>query len=123
AHRETASQSAVPNCKKVEDAMTFLCTSIQQRLHEFKKGFEVFWGDMSKKSFERMRRQIESNHAGMGAVLCAVTVKMRDWSKNFPDNNTGGASTRLKYVTSKLEPGLEQLKSAESDARKATAQG
>jgi hypothetical protein len=117
-HREVcALQGSVASCKKVEDALKFLCTSIEERLTEFKGGFEAFWGNMNKKSFERLRRQVEGNHTSMGAVLCGVTVKMRDWSKTFPDNNTGGTSTRLKHVTTKLEPGLEQLRVSENDAR------
>src|SRR2546422_9363027 len=117
-HREVAaSPAAVARCRKVEEALKFLCTSIQGRLDEFKAGFESFWGGMSRKSFERLRRQVEGNHAGMGATLCGVTVKMRDWSRKFPDDNAGSASERLKYVMEQMEPGLEKLKQAENDAR------
>jgi hypothetical protein len=122
-HREVcASQGSVASCKKVEDSLTFLCGSIDERLNEFRKGFEAFWGNMNKKSFERLRRQVEGNHTSMGAVLCGVTVKMRDWSKTFPDNNTGGTQTRIKHVSTKMEPGLEQLRTAENNARLMAAQ-
>lgn len=122
-HREVASsQSALMSCRRVEEALKFLCQSVEERLTEFRGSFETFWRNMNKKSFERLRRQIEGNHPGMGAVLCGVTVKMRDWSKNFPDNNTGGIATRLKHVTGKMEPGLAQLKDSENDARLMAAQ-
>ena len=111
AHRTLAS------CKRVEDSLRFLSTSIRERLAKFQSGFELFWGDINRDSFERLRKDIEENHAGMGAVLCGLVVKMRNWSQEFPDNAIGSPSKRSQFVITELEPGLEHLKTMENEAR------
>jgi len=119
AHRDTAASPKVAaQCKEVEDAMRFLANSIRERLSQFQTGFETFWKNINRESFLLMRKQIEENHASMGAVLCGLIVKMHLWKKTFPDNNIGGPSTRIKFVLTELEPGLLKLKELEHEARK-----
>ena len=118
-HRDTAaSAKAAAQCKQVEETMRFLANSIRERLAQFQSGFETFWKDINRESFQQMRRQIEENHASMGSVLCGVIVKMNAWKKEFPDNKMGGPATRIKFVTTELEPGLNKLKDLEHEARK-----
>ena len=119
AHRDTAaSPKGAAQCKQVEETMRFLANSIRERLGQFQSGFETFWKDINHNSFQQMRTQIEENHASMGSVLCGVIVKMHLWKKEFPDNNVGGPSTRIKFVMTELEPGLVRLKDLELEARK-----
>ena len=106
----------VDTCLKTEEAMKFLCNSVIERMDEFKGGFEHFWKNMTKKSFEKLRRQVEDNRTGLGAVLCGLIVKMRDWSKNFPDDKTGTISMRLKYLA-EMKAFLDKLQNMESEAR------
>jgi len=116
--REVATaHKTLASCKKVEDSLRFLSTSIRERLTKFQNGFEGFWGDINRPSFEKLRSEIEENHAGMGAVLCGLVVKMRNWSHEFPDNAIGGPLKRSQYVITELEPGLEHLKTMENEAR------
>jgi hypothetical protein len=105
------------SCKKVEESLRFLSSSIRERLGRFRGAFEVFWDDMNRETFILLRREIEDNHVGMGAVLCGLVVKMRHWSQAFPDNAMGGPTTRAQYLVSEMEPGLEHLKVMENDAR------
>lgn len=119
AHRDTAaSPKSAAQCKQVEDLMRYLSNSIRERLRHFQKGFQTFWADINPASFEQMRLQIEANHASMGSVLCGMIVKMNAWKKAFPDNTSGGPSTRLKFVVTELEPGLAKLKDLEVEARR-----
>jgi hypothetical protein len=112
-----SSARTVASCKKVEESLRFLTSSIRERLGRFRGAFEGFWGDMNSNSFERLRKEIEDNHVGMGAVLCGLVVKMHHWSQAFPDNEVGGPATRAQFLVSEMEPGLEQLKAMENDAR------
>lgn len=117
-HREVSSSPrTLASCKKVEESLRFLSTSIRERLSKFQAGFELFWGDINKESFGKLRQEIEENHAGMGAVLCGLVVKMRHWSAEFPDNAVGSPAKRSQYLVTELEPGLEQLKVMENEAR------
>lgn len=113
----SSSPGALATINKVTARLRNLFTSTRDRQNKFKAAFEVFWRDMNKESFQQLRSQIEDNHDTMGAVLCGLGVKMRSWSAAFPDNTTGSAGTRIAYVTSELEPGLDQLMTIENDAR------
>ena len=117
-HREVnSSPRTLASCKKVEESLRFLSTSIRERLTKFQGGFDLFWGDINKDSFSTLRSEIVENHAGMGAVLCGLVVKMRHWSEEFPDNAVGSPSKRSQFVMTELEPGLENLKQMENEAR------
>ncbi|MEZ0224331.1 MAG: hypothetical protein ACAH83_07260 [Alphaproteobacteria bacterium] len=113
----TTSAGAMESCRKVMGALRFLFISTRERLAKFRNEFEMFWSDMNRESFERLRKEIEDNHISMGAVLCGLSVKMRDWSSTFPDGRAVGPSTRVQYVMGELEPGLEQLMALENKAR------
>ena len=105
-------------CKKSEDIIRVVGKSVEERLDTLKTVFEVFWSDINKESFGRMRRQIEDNHTSMGAVLCGLMVKMRKWADAFPDNTVGGPTKRSAFVIAEMEPGLDTLKKMENEARK-----
>lgn len=106
------------SCKKVDDSVHFLSASIKDRLARFQSSFELFWSNINKESFEQLKKNIEDNHASMGAVLCGLIVKIRGWSKEFPEDNVGGPTKRAQFVMTELEPGLEKLKIMEAEARR-----
>jgi len=105
-------------CKAVEAIVRFILASIRERLAQFHSSFEMFWQNVNKDSFINMRKQIEDNHGTMGSVLCGLIVKMHSWRKQFPNNEVGGPTTRLKFIITEIEPGLENLKNLENDARR-----
>lgn len=116
--REVAtSAGAMESCRRVMGALRFLFISTRERLAKFRSEFEMFWSDMNKESFTHLRKEIEDNHLSMGAVLCGLSVKMRDWSNAFPEGRAAGPTTRVQYVMAELEPGLEQLMTMENSAR------
>jgi hypothetical protein len=120
AHRDVSSTpQTAAHCKKVEDTMRFLISSIRERLMRFQVSFETFWQKINRDSFKDLRHQIDENHSSMGSILCGLSVKMNGWAKEFPDNNVGGPQKRAKFVVTDMEPGLEKLKTLEAEARKA----
>lgn len=117
-YREVASSPpTLAQCKQVEETLCFLSQSIRERLAQFQDVFELFWADINRDSFLQMRRQIEGNHASMGAVLCGLVVKMGTWKKEFSDNTVGGPSTRIKFVLTTMAPGIVKLRDLEQAAR------
>jgi hypothetical protein len=118
-HKDVSSSpKTAASCKMVEDSLRFLSGSIRERLIKFQSCFELFWADINQESFHSMRAQIEENHSSMGSVLCGLSIKMKIWSKEFPDNIKGGPTTRSKFVVTDLEPGLLKLRDLELEARK-----
>lgn len=117
-HRDVISTPQTLNsCYKTEEALRFLSTSMRERLSRLQYSFEIFWKNINPESFLKLRQQIEDNHASLGAVLCGLAVKMRNWERAFPDNVQGGPTTRAKFVVTELEPGLERLRTLENIAR------
>jgi hypothetical protein len=96
--------------------MGFLSTSARERLGRFTTGFELFWKDMNQESFKKLVVDIEENHAGTGAVLCGLTVKVSGWAKKFPRKDIGGPAESIIYAMTEMEPGLEELVANEQQA-------
>lgn len=113
-----ASPKTMAACEAVEGVLQFINMSLHERLARIQKNFDIFWGDINRTSFIRLREDIASNHQSLGAVLCGLIVKMRAWEKDFPTANSGGPQQRSKFIVSELEPGLERLKTLEQDARR-----
>lgn len=117
-HRDvTATPQTLNSCKRTQETLGFLSTSIRERLNRLQYAFESFWKNINQASFIHLRQQVEESHSSMGAVLCGLMVKMRSWERAFPDNVMGGPVTRAKFVVTEMEPGLEHLKKMENEAR------
>lgn len=117
----TASPQTFTSCKKVEHSMRVVSTSIKERMGKLQANFEAFWNNISKASFDHLRKQIEDNHTSMGSVLCGLVVKMQHWSHEFPDNTVGGPQKRAQFIITEMEPGMEKLRLLENEARKQIA--
>lgn len=112
-----SSPRALNACRTAEDTISKLTVSVRERMSRFNKAFHMFWSNINRESFEHLRKQIEENHDGMGAVLCGLLVKIRTWSYEFPDNTVGGPAKRVTFVMTEIEPGLDKLKMFENQAR------
>lgn len=112
-----ASAEGTASCRKVTGAFRALFISTRERLAKFRAAFDAFWSDTSPEAFARLKQEIEDNHLSMGAVLCGIGVKIRDWARAFPAGQRMDARSRLQYVMTELEPGLDQLTQMENVAR------
>ncbi|TAL29526.1 MAG: hypothetical protein EPN97_13275 [Alphaproteobacteria bacterium] len=95
--------------RRVDESIRFLSSTIRVRLNSFRHAFDIFWRDINRDALNRLRRDIEGNHAATGGMLCGLVVKMRHWSRTFQSRTSGGPGTRTQYVISEMEPGLERL--------------
>jgi hypothetical protein len=107
------------SCRYTEETVYKLSLSVRERMSRFNKAFHMFWGNINRESFDHLRAQVEDNHDAMGAVLCGLLVKIRNWSYEFPDNSVGSPSKRMTFIMTEMEPGLDKLKFFENEARKA----
>ncbi len=114
---DAPSPRTLAGARQVESSLRFLTTSLRERLARFQASFELFWQEVNAETFARLQREIEENHASMGAVLCGVVVKMRGWAAEFPDNEIGSPTKRAQYIITQMEPGLDQLLALENSAR------
>ena len=108
--REAASSAQnAAHYRRVDEAVRLLSTSIRGRLNGFRRAFDIFWRDMNRDTLAKLKTEIEARHETTGGMLCGLVVKMRHWSRNFQNRTSGGPNTRLQYVVSEMEPGLERL--------------
>ena len=108
--REGASSAQnAAHYRRVDEAVRLLSTSIRGRLNGFRRAFDVFWSDMNRDTLAKLQNEIETRHETTGGMLCGLAVKMRHWSRSFQNRTSGGPGTRLQYVVSEMEPGLEKL--------------
>ena len=62
-------------------------------------------GHVSPEKFTEFRDTIESSHLKIGALLCAMAIKMDHWSKQFPNPKHGGAMQRADFIVNDMAQG------------------
>lgn len=105
-------------CMQVDRDMRFILSSLRARFDLFRKSFQAFWLDINAKSFSQLRRDVSENYDLIGAVLCAVVIKINIWAEAFPDNDIGSPSRRAKFIMTDLAPGISEVRQLEEEARK-----
>jgi hypothetical protein len=61
---------------------------------------------------------ITAYHTTIGGVLCAMTVKMDAWQKNFPRRGVGSPPKKAEFIMSEMRHGLEKMIAIEKSAPK-----
>ena len=104
-------------CREVQRNMEYIIVSLRERFDLFTRSFTVFWSDINAQSFAELRRDVTENYESIGHVLCAVVVKIKRWSEEFPFNDAGSLNRRAKFAATELAPGIEGVKRTEEAAR------
>ena len=104
-------------CTLMERDMRFILGSLKERFDLFRRSFQLFWQDINANSFEELKRDVSENYNLIGAVLCAVVVKIDHWAEAFPNNDIGSPTRRAKFVMTDLAPGVARVRKLEEEAR------
>ncbi len=97
-------------CRTVESAIVNLLTAIGGRLETFEKNTNDMWVDLSAAKFQQVKRLIQSYHKIIGGSLCALTVKLDGWMRNFPNRDTGGPAKRTEFIMTEMKEGIDKLR-------------
>ncbi|HEY9163249.1 MAG TPA: hypothetical protein VIN57_01470, partial [Magnetovibrio sp.] len=81
-------------CEMLEKTFTGLNAHLKRLFDEFDSSTKNFWDDVSAERFRQVEALIESYHTTIGAVLCALSVKMSAWHRLFPRDSVGGPVKR-----------------------------
>jgi len=65
------------------------------------------WGDLSPERFQNFKQVVEDNQQLIGSLLCALAVKMNNWTERFPDPKFGAPMQRADYIINDMAQGLE----------------
>lgn len=104
-------------CSAMETTFNGLSQAISGRFEIFDRSTNDMWNDVSADRFRQVETLIRSQHAALGALLCALTVKMDAWAESFPHADVGGPVRRAEFIMSQMRPGIEKMSAIERDSR------
>jgi len=97
-------------CDMLEKTFTGLSAHLKRLFDEFDSSTKDFWSDVSAARFRQVEALIESYHTTIGAVLCALSVKMSAWNSLFPKANVGGPVKRSEFIMLEMRQGIEEVR-------------
>lgn len=100
------SQQALRTCTQVEGTVQRWTNAVVMRFRGFEQGCDALWLNLDATQFDKFRNAIQGSHTSLGATLCALTVKMDSWSREFPDRNLGGPLKRVDFIVNEMRQGL-----------------
>ena len=103
-------QNLMNTCDMLEKTFTGLSAHLKRLFDEFDKSTKDFWSDVSAERFRQVEALIESYHTTIGAVLCALSVKMGAWHNLFPRDNVGGPVKRSEFIMLEMRQGIEEVR-------------
>lgn len=99
-----------------ESTINGTLANITGRLESFDKSTADMWRNLSAERFCKIEQLITSYHTVIGGVLCALSVKMNAWTKQFPTAASAGPVRRAAFVMSDMRQGIDRIAAIE-DAR------
>lgn len=109
-------QSLMQTCTMMETRLNELAAAVTGRFENFDRSTAEMWSNISAIRFQRVKELIQSYHTEIGAVLCALTVKMNAWVRQFPGEVDSAPVRRAEFIMTQMRQGFDRLKSFENAA-------
>lgn len=106
----------IATCRMIAETLNGTTAAITGCFENFDRSAKDLWQDLTPGRFRRVEELIKSHHAFIGAVLCALTVKMETWDRVFPDKKTGSPARRAEFVMTEMRQGIEKIRGFEARA-------
>ena len=87
-----------------------LVAVVRGRFNKFDTSTKEMWNNVSSQSFRRIESMIQGSYKDIGKILCALSVKMDAWTRQFPSPDAGGSMKRAEFINSEIRLGLDALK-------------
>lgn len=100
----------------VEQTINGLTANVTGRLESFDRSTNDMWQDLTAERFRKIETLIKSYHTSIGAVLCALSVKMNAWKRAFPSPTAAGPMRRAEFIMSEMRTGIDRIRSIEDSA-------
>jgi hypothetical protein len=100
----------------VEQTINGLTANVTGRLESFDRSTNDMWQDLTAERFRKIEALIKSYHTSIGAVLCALSVKMNAWKRAFPSPGRAGPMRRAEFIMSEMRSGIDRIRSIEDSA-------
>ena len=93
-------------CTRLERKVAKLAEVLADRFTVFAQSTEAMWQDMNADRFCEFKKLVEDNHAALGGLLCALSVKMDDWHRKFPDTVSSGPARWVDHILNNTRQGF-----------------
>ena len=87
--------------------------NITGRLESFDKSTADMWRNLSAARFRKIEQLILGYHPVIGGVLCALSVKMNAWTRQFPAPGVAGPVRRAAFIMSDMRQGIDRISAIE----------
>ncbi|HEX4303439.1 MAG TPA: hypothetical protein VHZ78_11645 [Rhizomicrobium sp.] len=87
--------------------------NITGRLESFDKSTADMWRNLSAERFRKIEQLILGYHTVIGGVLCALSVKMNAWTRQFPAPGAAGPVRRAAFIMSDMRQGIDRISAIE----------
>ncbi|HVW72106.1 MAG TPA: hypothetical protein VHC39_00585 [Rhizomicrobium sp.] len=108
-------QSLMQVVGMIEATINGQLSSITGKIESFERSTNDMWRDLTADKFKKIEALILHYHTSIGGALCALSVKMRAWSDQFP-SSSGGVGRRAAFIMSDMRQGIEHIQAAQDDA-------
>lgn len=106
------------NCRTSQAIISRLMISVSQRLDHFDRITEDMWKNINGERFRKVEALVRSYQTVIGGILCALSIKMEHWAKQFPSPKVGGPMRRAEFIMSEMRQGIENIQELEEKAPK-----
>lgn len=97
-------------CRLVQETLNDRLAAITGCFENFDRSAKDLWQDLTPDRFAKVQRLIKGHHAFIGGILCALTVKVENWDRAFPDKTSGSPARRAEYLMSEMRQGIEKIR-------------
>lgn len=97
------------SCTKIEAHLKRLYSEVRNVLELFRTQTKDMWQGLSEERFRAIERVIHDYQLAIGGALCAVTVKIDAWEREFPTPSAGGPSKRADFIVRTMHKGLDHI--------------
>ncbi|TCS65019.1 hypothetical protein [Varunaivibrio sulfuroxidans] len=112
-------QNLMTTCDVLESTIISLTANIKRLFDDFDKNSRHMWDNISAEKFHEVEDMISGYHTTIGAILCALSVKMDAWHALFPSKSVGGPVKRSEFILSEMKQGIESIRKLRKDATQA----
>ena len=112
-HQLRNDQNLMKTVDFTEQTINGTLANITGRLESFDKSTADMWRNLSAERFRKIEQLISSYHTVIGGVLCALSVKMNAWTRQFPTAGAAGPVRRAAFIMSDMRQGMERISAIE----------
>lgn len=93
----------------VEAATNEMIAGVTGRIESFERSTCGAWSAMTADGLARIPGQFRDYQAMIGAIICALAVKMGRWMDLFPNAGGGSPARRISLIMSEMRQGMEHI--------------